>query len=161
MVDGSLCSCEVVSHSPHGPIQDHEQLLRVIVSPHHINQKTGKPTPAAFSMDDLLRRGLSLLRRQHLGDEELARQASKLVEGKDGKAVVGVMAGTANAARSLLDETDNRAFCVFDDAQPDQPMHATIIRSAAQSEPDLKRLRGLLMLQFGDVLSLSDAMAAG
>lgn len=152
-----ICQCEQVSHSPYGPVFDEESLVRVIVAPQHINPKTGEPTPAAFKKEELRDGGLSLLRLQYLDRSELERQSTLLLKGDSRRSVPGVLVGNAARVRELLDEVGDRAFCVVDDAQPDQPMHASIVRSGNQSDPEIKRLRGFLMDIFSPLVAVADA----
>ncbi|WP_139802579.1 hypothetical protein [Aurantimonas sp. 22II-16-19i] len=138
-----------MSHSEFGPVGDDETLIRVIISPIHINPKTSLPSPAAFASRDLMERGLSVLRRDYLNDRELKRQGQLLCKDRPERSMQGCMVGSARAVRALRDREDRKAFCVVDDEQPDQPMHATVMRSADQNELAIKELRGELMEIFG------------
>ncbi|MER8859449.1 hypothetical protein NKI09_17605 [Mesorhizobium sp. M0757] len=147
------CHCEMISHSELGPIQSHETLARVIITPIHINRATGQPSPAAFQTVDLMTRGLSVLRRDHTDDAELIQQGKILCKNNPERSMHGVLYGSAAAVRALVDSVARRAFCLIDDEQPGQRTHATIMRSADQDELEIKALRGDLMDIFGQMVA--------
>lgn len=146
------CACEATGTSQFGPVLDHEFLVRIIVSPIHVNPKTGRVTPGAFPSADLMERGLSVLRASHMDEGELTKQGTALCKGKPDRSVLGYMVGATGEIRALRDNADRKAFCAVDDRLEDQEMHATVMRSADQDELEIKALRGHLMDIFATML---------
>lgn len=141
------CHCESISHSALGPVTDGELLVRAIIAPEHIDEK-GCPKPSAFQSVDLMERGLSVLRADKADTAEIDRQADALRKGDQSKWVHCMMIGVAGEVRALRDSKGRKAFCIIDDEMDNQPMHATIMRSADQGRSDIKELRAELMKIF-------------
>jgi len=95
------CTCEQHSVSPYSPgiVQDEECLVRLIFSPTHFNEQTGKLKPFAFF--DCKDKGLSVNRMQYTSVEELKQTAAFISHGR--KIIGGVVAKCADI-RAVLDE---------------------------------------------------------
>lgn len=126
-------------------VENHEQLARVIISPYHLDQRTGGPSPAAFDSEDLMHRGLSVLRPSQVTNDQLWSQAKELAKDPAKHVVHCIALGSAEKIRNLLDQFGRRAFCVIDDPQPGQDNHATVMRSSDQDKIEIKKLRKGLM----------------
>ncbi|WP_133510242.1 hypothetical protein [Candidatus Thiosymbion oneisti] len=139
------CSCESESvsiHSP-GPVDNPEKVARLIYSPLHTDEKTGKVTEAAFS--DAKDKGLSVQRMAHatntrirtIGENKLARDHA---QGKTDREFLGIVTGGVDSIRGLTHGNSERAFCVYDSALPDVPSHADVCQTTA-SRSEMKRAR--------------------
>jgi hypothetical protein len=145
-------------HSP-GVVDDLEDLGRIVIAPEHINRDSGELTPGAFPIRDLKHRGLSLIRLVHATQEEIETRAAELASRRHERSVEGLGTSIAWEIRSLRDEEHRQALCVLDDGEEAFPSHAKAIRSADQSEPSLRKLRGELINFFVPVVSIGDAFS--
>jgi hypothetical protein len=123
------CTCEQHSVSPHSPgvVQDEECLVRLIFSPTHFNEQTGKLKPFAFF--DCKDKGLSVNRMQYTSVEELKQMAAFISHGRK---IIGVVVAKCADIRAVLDEHE-RAFCVYDTATKNNQSHADICQAVADS----------------------------
>lgn len=118
-------------HSP-GLVENDEPLVRTLYSPHQINRVTGEIKPAAFT--DVLMRGLSLNRVQHISKSDLQAKIEAKVardqdagSNKDGFWAVAI-AHCSDLRACTLDD-GNRAFCVYDTAMPEDISHADVCQA--------------------------------
>jgi len=160
------CACEqhsVSSHSP-GVVQDDEYLVRLIFSPTHFNEQTGKLKPFAFF--DCKDKGLSVNRMQYTSVEELKQTAAFI---SHGRRMIGVVVAKCADIRSIRDEEDERAFCVYDTATKNNQSHADICQAVADTCQSIEtgkgrkrgsKLRRKLMKLFSEPpLTLEDAFS--
>ncbi|MEN8217983.1 MAG: hypothetical protein ABFS56_16770 [Pseudomonadota bacterium] len=124
------CACEqhsVSSYSP-GIVQDDEYLVRLIFSPTHFNEQTGKLKPFAFL--DCKDKGLSVNRLQYTSVDELKQTAAFI---SCGRQIVGVVVAQCADIRAIVDEENQRAFCVYDTATKNNQSHADICQAVADT----------------------------
>lgn len=144
-----------------GPVDDDEDIARVVLSPAHIRKSDGKIKPGVFPPSHIKERGLSLLRITRMADAEVERQANAIAGNLPGNQPVGLLVCVASRVRALNDDDDRRALCLFDDPVkddpdlPDNPAHACAVRSADQNELAVRKMRGQLLEIFGDPKALS------
>jgi len=159
-----VCPCEQHAHGELGTVQDGEELARLVVSPAHF-RKDGTLKPGMFPVSHLSS-GLSLLRIDHLAPNELLAQAKAIVASNEENAPAGIRMVSAAALRAELSQDGLRCLCVIDDPVigdeklPDNPAHAITVKSSAQDEPEILRIRQRLMEIFGPLISLVDAVKA-
>lgn len=147
-----LCSCEQIEVSKHGLVNDEETVARVILSPTHINKKTGEIKPSAFPLSHIASKGLSLIRSDRITEDDLYGHACTIAAGIAGNVPCGVMHSKAGSLRSIKDSNKKRALCVFDDPVETNDAHATSIRSDGQDDPEVRGIRGQLLECFGQLL---------
>ena len=123
------CVCEQHSISSHSPsiVQDEECLIRLIFSPTHFDEKTGKLKPFAFF--DCKDKGLSVNRLQYTSVEELKKMATFISRERQ---IIGVVVAKCGDTRAVMDE-DERAFCVYDTATKNNHSHADICQTLADA----------------------------
>jgi hypothetical protein len=155
------CTAERVQQSDHSPglIKDDEDLAKIIYHRDQIDFETGELKPGAFSMTDLMTRGLSLVRLRHITVEELQRRGEEFAARRDENRLQGVGVASAGQVRSLRGAEGRQALCVIDDGKPDFRAHAIAIRSADQDRPTLMKVRGVLMGLFAPVRAIDEAIA--
>jgi len=158
------CACEqhsVSSYSP-GEVQDDEYLVRLIFSPTHFNEQTGKLKPFAFF--DCKDKGLSVNRMQYTSVEELKQTAVFISHGRQ---IVGVVVAKCADIRAIVDEENERAFCVYDTATKNNQSHADICQTVADAcletgkgKKQGSKLRRKLMKVFSEYpLTLEEAFS--
>lgn len=139
------CFCEAFSFGRGSPgiVQDAESLIRFFFSPHDCDD-SGNPLPFAFQ--ELTSVGFSVV-RDGADDNALLYAAQKrLLNMKFGNKLVNVGIAQVSDVRKIEHIDDRkppcRAFCVYDTAEPDVPMHAEVCNSRG-SRSDRLRLREL------------------
>lgn len=160
------CACEQHSVSSHSPVvvQDDEYLVRLIFSPTHFNEQTGKLKPFAFF--DCKDKGLSVNRMQYTSVEELKQTAAFI---SHGRRIIGVVVAKCADIRAIIDEESERAFCVYDTATKNNKSHADICQAIADTCQSIEtgkwrkrgsKLRRKLMKLFSEnPLTLEDAFS--
>ena len=138
---------ETVYHSKFGIVADDEYLLRVIYSPEHIIN--GSVIESAISLDDLSTRGFSLDREMYQDQSLIARrieiQSQKKPAERQSSSIFRFKCGAARSIQ-IINQHDNRAFIVIDDAQQNNEAHASLY--SAQNglrKGELRKLRSLLL----------------
>ncbi|MEQ9226826.1 MAG: hypothetical protein RLO15_10785 [Parvibaculum sp.] len=163
-----LCSCEHISRSEFGLIDANERIVRVILSPIHINKRTGEVKPSAFPVSHLMEKGFSLMRLEKMDSPELQRQAEAIRDAATRgtgllQEVKGVVVSTASELREIYDEEDRQAFCLFDEPVEagedilENKAHSVAIRSLDQDSTEVQGLRDRLIDIFGKLLALDKA----
>ena len=144
------CLCEEYSvgiGSP-GPINSEERLTRFHFSPLDFDF-SGKLTTFAFS--DVESIGLSITREQASDEVMLAAIERRLHLLEPDVVWHSVSVASASAIRALTRTQENkapeRAFCVYDTAEPENVQHAEVMQTKAG-----RKLRSELRKQFGAVL---------
>lgn len=130
-------------HSP-GPVTDEEALLRLVISPIHLDVVNKTIRPSLLS--DVKDKGGSVHRLKHITREAAigagqAWQDQKNATGATQRTVHGTVTLPADDVRRLKVGTGHRAFCVFDTAKPDDPSHADIFLVATCGEKELRSAR--------------------
>lgn len=134
---------ESVSSHSCGIVKDDEELARNIFSPHHYDTETGEIKSLAF--DDVLNKGLSVLRYDYITKEEIVSigEAKK----KDAHEYHGYITIQAKCIRDYIIE-QKRAMAIYDTALEDLLMHADICSIGVS-----KGSRGLLRIFLKDNFS--------
>ena len=133
------CACETVAHGELGLIESHEMVARVVCAPRHV-RKDGAIKPGVFPPSHIAKKGLSLMRRNHLSDDELRMHAEAISSHDEKDTAVGFIECAAEPIRSLVQVDGTRSVCLCDDpvkddpVVPDNPAHALL--TAAQPMPD-------------------------
>jgi len=137
-VTGQDCPHELNSVSEHSPgiVTDDEDLVRAVFSPIHINEVTGELDPSAFS--DVKDKGLSTDRESHTTRESIVNRANNKVEedkasGKTDRELVGFVKACCADIRSIVDEENERCFCVYDTGLADNSAHSDTCQSEKHS----------------------------
>ena len=112
---------ESVSSHSYGIVKDDEILARNIFSPHHYDTETGEIKSLAF--DDVLNKGLSVLRCSYTTNEEIIRIGED--KKKDTHEYLGYITIQAKCIREHIIEL-KRSMAVYDTALEDLPTHADI-----------------------------------
>lgn len=152
------CSCETVAHGDLGLIEPGELISRVVCDPRHISKKDGSIKPGVFPPSHIKDKGLSLMRRNHLSDDELRMHADAIASHSEKDIAVGVIEGEAQIIRTLEDVDGTRSVCLFDDpvkddsVVPDNPAHALLIAAKEMGDDDIAEIRTRLLTEvFGDL----------
>ena len=133
-----------------GVVADAEELARIIISPEHIGLD-GRLKPAAFQMQDIMQRGVSLNRLAYIDASALRRQAEAMAKRGAGRSPAGIGRALCCALRDLRDEDGQRALCVLDTAEAFNSAHASAIAADPRSRSRLKGVRGRLVELFEPV----------
>jgi hypothetical protein len=146
------CRCEGTSVSNHSPrmVSNTEYLLQILVTPAHIDKKTGQPKATALSHAETI--GLSVLREGHATDDEIKSTAKILVENLKSKSdvknlskigVFGILRLNCGILRDFVSPEENSScYCVYDTAFVEVPSHADAfqrIENAVDGLPDARR----------------------
>ncbi len=147
------CSCENVAHGDLGLIEPDELVSRVVCDPRHISKKDGSIKPGVFPPSHIKEKGLSLMRRNHLSDDELKKHADAIASHGPKDTAVGVIEAKAQDIRALKEEDGTRSVCLFDDpvkddpAIPDNPAHALLIAAKEMGDDDIAEIRTRLLTE--------------
>ena len=127
------CACEKgsVSQFSSGVVHDDEIMIRLLVSPHHINRK--RKVPAAAALSHAEKHGLSIMRLDQATDQNIRNGAERLVRNArnaqttnpDEIGVFGVLEMKCGIIRQAkADNSDFPAYCVYDTALEENPSHS-------------------------------------
>jgi len=141
------CSCESEARGPHGPVSDNEGLYRAVLSPEHLLADGSGFKASLFSLSDIMRKGVSLIRREKIEDDDLATFCNALAGMKPSRKWAGGLEFSASVVRSLSD-AGGRLMCLLDDPTeatselPKNDAHALAIASHSEvTEEDVKEIR--------------------
>lgn len=143
------CLCEkyrTSRYSP-GPVSNAETLTRFVFSPVHVG-KTGNIKPSVFS--HVFTVGCSVQRESIVSERELTQFAKKYLENIPTHSWHGVLTGNCEPLREYsLENTGQRALCIYDTAEKDNPAHSEIHCSQyVVDEADKVELRAKLFEVF-------------
>lgn len=156
------CPCEAISKSTYGAVADGERLARVLTDK-HIRGDTGEIKTTAFSLSDISRDGLSLVRMDKIDVIEFQAVAENIRALGNAKFVRAMAIWAAILIRRVKTENGKRALCVFDDpvkAAGDvraNEAHAIAVSAAEIDDLDAKEIRDELIDLFFRAESLTDA----
>lgn len=142
------CPCESVDHSDFGRVRDDERVLRLVVSPRHL-QRQGGLKASVFPLSQFAD-GISVTRPAHMTLEELkaegARVAASLANSQkpEPQSPVGVLSAQTADLRAS-DTLSARDFCVIDDPEPENEAHGLVTVVGDLSEEDCRQLRDILL----------------
>jgi hypothetical protein len=140
------------SHSP-GPVRPEEILLRLGFHPEHTED--GKITAHAISRQDLKNRGFSVNRKHYVSHKtikDLASQQQNNVPTTRKKTLISSF--SCKAVRELIDSDGDRAFVVIDEAESDNPAHASIYSASPRGDGAIKKMKKLLLPLLQDHIDL-------
>jgi len=138
---------ESVSPYSIGIVEDNENLARNIFSPHHYDPKTGNLTSLAF--DDILNKGLSVLRFDYTGNDEVIRIGQH--KKKDTHEYHGYITVQAKCIREYIIDP-KRAMAVYDTAMVDLLTHADICSISVMTKGNKSLLRLFLRDAFSKLI---------
>lgn len=154
---------ESISASPAlspGPVQDQENLLRIIIEPDHISE--GRIQPSAVQLRDLTQRVLPVHCRAYTNEQEIRTAALALADRTTAagrRRLDGLASFTAGAVRDIRN-LERQAFVVIDTALPDNMAHASMYLASPQVSQSLAReMREQLPRLMGHRLTLEQAFA--
>jgi len=131
------CECENTSQSRHpspGPVDDQENLIRLVFSPEMIDMD-GKLKNSAIPSADLERqidgeaplRGCSMFRELFLTQEILEKEALGLANGRKSRESAWSFRCATHELRALMALSDGlRSVCIVDQAEVDNISHAEL-----------------------------------
>jgi hypothetical protein len=120
-----------------GVVQDDETIIRLVVTPMHVDKKLPKLKSSFF--DYVFSQGLSAQRLDHVANTELVNTVNSLISNRQDRAWIGYVQCQAKDIRRIKSEQESvQQFCVYDAAlpppnaqssdppEPDNPAHAEI-----------------------------------
>lgn len=145
------CVCEnyrMSRYSPR-PVAESEILARFIFSPMHIGKK-GELKPSVFSHVHTV--GCSIQRDSVARTDEIVAFVKQFLAKQDDFAWIGVLSGRCQNVRGITaGESNDRAVCVFDTAERENPAHGELCQTHyIVEEGDKLELRRNLFAAFGD-----------
>jgi hypothetical protein len=108
-----------------GPIEDREDIIRIIVYPHHFKKGDIFLQRAAFPRTELTDRGASIERKSFTEPTKLTHSSHKLLKNED-RSIAGYALVECSSIRAIVDEMGDRIFCVLDTALECNPAHGDI-----------------------------------
>lgn len=139
------CLCEKYRTSKYSPgqVSNSEKLTRFVFSPVHVGKK-GNIKPSIFSHTFSV--GCSVQRESLVSDSELTEFVKNYLKRLPDHTWYGVLTGGCASLREFsLDNTGQRAFCVYDTAEKINPAHCEIHQSQyVVDEADQSELRAKL-----------------
>ncbi|MBI3774595.1 MAG: hypothetical protein HY273_03420 [Gammaproteobacteria bacterium] len=129
---------------------DAETLARFIFSPIHINKKTGAVKPSIFS--HVHSKGCSIQRDSVARTDEIVTFVKNFLSARDDFTWIGVLSSQCQNVRGIkAGETSDRAVCVFDTANLENPAHGELFQTHyVIEESDKLELRRKLFAAFGN-----------
>ena len=154
---------ESISASPAlspGPVQDQENLLRIIIEPDHISE--GRIQPSAVQLRGLTQRVLPVHCRAYTNEQEIRTAAQALADRTTAagrRRLEGLASFTAGAVRDITN-LERQAFLVIDTALPDNMAHASMYLASPQVSQSLAReMKEQLLRLMDHRLTLEQAFA--
>lgn len=133
-------------HSP-GPVIASEMVARFVFAPIHIHKKSGEVLPSVFS--HAFNKGCSIQRETKAADDEIINFVKDFLAGDSKRSWNGVLIANCGDLRNIkIDSNKERAFCVYDTAEKNNPAHAEFGQSQSMLEADIAELRHELFSVF-------------
>lgn len=120
------------------PIEDGEDIIRIIVYPHHLERGDIRLKTAAFQRTELADRGASIERKALTDPIKLTHSSHKLLTTED-RSIAGYALVECSSVRAIVDEMGDRTFCVLDTALKCNPAHGDIF--FAKKLPKSKQIK--------------------
>lgn len=124
------CACEnyrMSSHSP-CPVESSELLARFVFPPMHVDKRTGAVKPSFFS--HVFANGCSIQRDSIATVTELANVVSDVLRTQTKFSWKGALLASCHDVRNITtQDTSNRAICVYDTAETDNPAHSEMVQT--------------------------------
>ena len=108
-----------------GPVKDREDIIRIIVSPHHVETGDFRLKAAAFLRSELQGSGASVERKTLTDPTRLTHSSRKLLTNRD-RSIAGYALVECSSVRAIVDDMGDRTFCVLDTALECNPAHGDI-----------------------------------
>lgn len=151
------CEAVKVSEYSPGPVEDHETLVRLVLHPIHVDERTGVVVSVAFT--DVWKSDLSVFRDERASLEEIQFAVEQMKATGLRKTpprerrVVEVRSARVAAVRyDMMPKAKARAFRVYDTGEKEKPHHASVfLTKAARIELSEKSVRKRLFELFGVV----------
>lgn len=151
--EGRAYEWENYSASLHstGPVLSSEQVLRLIISPHHVDPETGTLKPSAVT--DVKDKGCSVERLGITSIEESVAIGRKVADSKNEarpseppRSLCGVTEFSVEEIRCIKVGRGAQAFCVFDTALEHNPAHADVCQVVPPKGQEGRSARTQLMV---------------
>ena len=143
-----------------GPVQDQENLLRIIIEPD--TSAKGEYSHRLFNSGDLTQRGLSVHRKEYTNEQEIRTAAQALADRTTAagrRRLEGLASFTAEAVNDITN-LERQAFLVIDTALPDNMAHASMYLASPQVSQSLAReMKEQLLRLMDHRLTLEQAFA--
>lgn len=121
-------------------------MTRFIFSPMHTNSR-GVVKPSLF--EHVHTRGCSVQRDSIANDAEITSFVTNFLNDGDDRVWLGAVSAKCSDVRDIrIDGDKDRAMCVFDTAEPNNPSHGEICRARVVDEADKAELRHSLWKAF-------------
>lgn len=154
------CVCEKYRMSKHSPcsVANPEILARFVFSPMHVHRKTGHIKPSIFSHVHTF--GCSIQRDSVAKIDEIVVFVESFLTERDDRAWIGVLSGQCQNIRGIrAGESRDRAVCVFDTAEPENPAHGELCQTHyIIEEADKVELRKNLFAAFGEGMIIQPSL---
>lgn len=152
------CDLEKTTQNQYSPgiVNDNETILRLIISPLHLDPETKEIKPAAFQRKELNKKGASVHRQNYSNEDSLGKLGKKLANRETSRKVAGAVVTKCLAIRKIKDDKSRQCFSLLDTACPDHKGHADIFFSINFSKPYQLKLRAKLIDVFSGLTSLAE-----
>ena len=134
-----------------GPIEDREDLIRIIVSPLHVERGEIRLKTAAFQRIELTDRGASIERKAFTDPQKLTHSSQKLITKQD-RSIAGYALVGCSSIRAIMDDIGDRIFCVLDTALECNLAHGDIFFAKELSKSKQVKYRSDLIDAFNERL---------
>jgi hypothetical protein len=147
------CGCEkyrMSTHS-HSPVGDSEVVARFVFSPMFVHKKTGKITPNIFG--HVFTVGCSIQRENFVTVQEVLNLINDTISDDMKKSWKGTLLAESHELRKIMiGDSRNRAVCIYDTAEKNNPAHGEISQSQRHDldEADIVELRQKLFTAFAN-----------
>jgi hypothetical protein len=137
--------------SKHSPcvVDDTEELARFVFSPFQVDKK-GRLNSGAFS--HVHQKGCSIQRNSLTDNKEMLLFINRLLENRDDLVWKGLLVADSGVVRKILaGDSVQRAVCVYDTAEKENPSHGEICQTQhVLDKDDEAELRHDLLMAFGN-----------
>jgi hypothetical protein len=145
------CGCEKYRMSLHSPgvVCDSERLARFVFSPFQVDKK-GRLNSGAFS--HVHQKGCSIQRDTQASNDEITLFIKQFIESRDDLAWKGLLVANSSSVRQIMTRNSSqRAVCVYDTAEKENPSHGEICQTQhVLDKDDEAELRHDLLMVFGN-----------
>lgn len=135
-----------------GLIRDNEDVIRIIVYPHHMEKGALTLKTAAFNREELLSDGVSIERKELTDPEKLTASSQNLLTSTI-RSIAGYAVVECSSVRAIVDGMGVRVFCILDTALKYNPAHGDIFFAQDLSRPDQIKYRERLVSAFNERIS--------
>jgi hypothetical protein len=154
-IQDGTCPEEFKKLGPLGPVDDKENLVRIVRTPQHVNKIDGSIKPGIVSRKDIQSKGVSVTRADKVKNTWLDKYANAVASQAEGQTLLGMCYVNTQEIRSERHTDGTRAFCVIEDpAQsvgniPENQAHGAIVASTMiEDESEVIKLQQALFRIF-------------